>query len=319
MTNAKEKHAEKLPLVITHNGRDGFLCGWLIHRCLYRDAAEYVAVEHGQPPPTDIEGRDIIIADTSYKREVLKDLARRSKSFHLFEHRIVSGSECKGLKGVEYDIGKCAAMLVWDWLRLTGKNRGRQEQRPKILDYVQDAELNTWQMPNCREVLAALSSYPRQFDVYNELVGLDVEHLVLEGRAIQQYKARCIEAELQKATETTFDGHRVWIVNSTMPNCGEEVAEHLAKDRPFALFYYVDGPVLVVGLRSSEHGLDVSLIAKKLGGAGYNRAAGFRTRVDRLAELLGFVSNVEPAKPEPTVEARGKKSDEKAAVATGTK
>jgi nanoRNase/pAp phosphatase (c-di-AMP/oligoRNAs hydrolase) len=55
-----------------------------------------------------------------------------------------------------------------------------------------------------------------------------------------------------------------------------EVGHELAIGRPFAATYYDTTDGRVFSLRSSAEGLDVSEIAKRLGGGGHAKASGFK-------------------------------------------
>ena len=53
-----------------------------------------------------------------------------------------------------------------------------------LLRYVEDQDLWNWKLPGSEEVNAAILSYPRRFDVWNELLERSVEDLAAEGAPI---------------------------------------------------------------------------------------------------------------------------------------
>jgi nanoRNase/pAp phosphatase (c-di-AMP/oligoRNAs hydrolase) len=59
-----------------------------------------------------------------------------------------------------------------------------------------------------------------------------------------------------------------------------DVGHVLAKDHPFSASYYDTNDGRVFSLRSAEGCIDVSVVAKHLGGGGHASAAGFRVTFD---------------------------------------
>ena len=65
------------PLCIYHgNCADGFTAAWAVWK-RFGDTFDYHAGVYQQPPP-DTAGRDVVLVDFSYKREVMLQLAKRA-------------------------------------------------------------------------------------------------------------------------------------------------------------------------------------------------------------------------------------------------
>lgn len=103
----------------------------------------------------------------------------------------------------------------------------------------------------------------------------DFATLVLEGAAILKYQAEQVARHVKHAVEIELDGYRVLAVNAT--TLQSEIGEALAEGRPFGATWFVRGDGRKVwSLRSrGPSGIDVSEVARKMGGGGHPNAAGF--------------------------------------------
>lgn len=269
------------PIVIYHaNCPDGFTAAWIARKALGPDC-EFVPAHYGTEPP-DCTGRAVYILDFSYKRPVMLQIASQTKEFVVLDHHKTAqaeldgfADECISLYGIyppfiKFDMSKSGAMLAWEHFIAT--------QPPWLVKYVQDRDLWRWELPSSREVNAALASYERTWEQWDQFEAEDwaLPQLITEGVAIERFKNRQIDDSCRNATEIELAGHKILAVNSTVNF--SEVAGKLAEDRPFgaAWFYRQDGRKQW-SLRSRDGGIDVSEVAKQFGGGGHRNAAGFET------------------------------------------
>lgn len=278
------------PLVIYHaNCWDGFCCAWLLSKAF--PEAEFLAAHYGtEPPPA--AGRDVIIADFSYKRPVLTEMAKAARSITVLDHHKTAQADLADLNlpglSITFDMTKSGGRLTWEYLFSRGLlDRWDDQQHlvhmptiaPWIVDYTEDRDLWRHALYCSREINAALRSYPLDFAVWDTLHERGVyEHgkveLANEGRAILRSESQIVQSHVKHAREITLDGHKVLSVNATV--LFSEIAGELATGRPFGICYFdrSDGK-RQYSLRSREGGIDVSEIAKKHGGGGHPQAAGF--------------------------------------------
>lgn len=289
-------------VVIYHGGcRDGFCAAWLFNHAF--PDAEFVPAQYGDVPPV-VVGADVVVADFSYPRAVLKGIVRVAASVVVLDHHKTAaadldgfGDECvaDGLKFpfVTFDMERSGGRLTWDWLQSNDQfpvdDPLRKADRPWLVDYTEDRDLWRWKLPDSREINAALWSYPLDFKVWDELsrLGLsDLESFFRDaGWAILQNNDRVIEDHVRNAVEVTIDGHKVLCVNAT--TLISEIAGELAKGRPFGATYFTDGlGRRVYSLRSREGGVDVAKVAAKFGGGGHAASAGFSTGYPYFDERL---------------------------------
>ena len=291
--------------VIYHaNCPDGFCAAWVL-RMLY-PAAEFVPANYGEPPP-DVAGRRVVIADFSYKRPVMRQILSAAHSVTVLDHHKTAEAELAGivdefvlrpdlianppgseLPAVRLDMTRSGGRLAWEHVwdtayahrfssvlvdqYMTGPNdRGHP---PWLVRYTEDRDLWRWALPESQAVSAALRSYPFDFAEWDRLAGLDPMSLVPEGRAILRTNRQVIDRHVRNARPTAVGGYTVPAVNATV--LFSEIAGELAEGQPFGACYFdrADGR-RQWSLRSRAGGVDVSEVARSLGGGGHPRAAGF--------------------------------------------
>lgn len=239
---------------------DGFGAAWAVwNRC---PTARFVMARHGQPPPDGLAGKRLVILDFSYARPTIEQLASSASALAILDHHVSAQQALGDLPYTHYEQDKSGAVLAWEWAHRTSA--------PWLLQYVQDKDLHRWQMPDSREINAAIESYPFDFAVWS---GLQQDRLVTEGRAILRAQEQLIDKLLRTAVLVCFEGATVPAVRS--PILRSELGDRLVSDHPFCLVWYERDGRRYVSLRSREGGADVSQIAQAHGGGGHRRAASF--------------------------------------------
>ena len=268
--------SEEIIVLYHANCPDGFGSAWSFWK-KYGSKAKYIPVKHGEPPP-DVSGHDVFIADFSYDRETLLSMERDSKSIVVLDHHITAKKDLEGLDFCHFDMNHSGAYLSWAY------NFGEESVAPLIL-YIEDRDLWKWELPNSEQILSAIDSYDRDFDTWDKLNGmLELDHsstnvswgfdrLKAEGGAILRYKNNLLESLSNNKYDISILGNSVPVINS--PFFQSELGSSLAKDSKFSAVYYYNGEGYIFSLRSSDHGEDVSEIAKVFGGGGHRNASGF--------------------------------------------
>lgn len=234
--------------------------------------------KYGEDPP-DVTGRDVLIVDFSYDRDVLIDLKRKAKSLQVIDHHKSAQEQLSGLDYCLFDMNRSGAGLTWDFLF-------PDQPRPDLVNYIEDRDIWTWKLPNSKEISAALNCYPKDFATWDALEKRDFATLAEEGKIIRKYEARELDVVKGMAREVTIRGHKVLAANSAFLQ--SEGGEALAKERPFSVCWNVkkDGRVYF-SLRSRvPDGIDVAQIAQTFGGGGHKHAAGFIIPFHEAMELL---------------------------------
>jgi len=270
------------PLVIYHgNCADGFTAAWVFwHK--FRDALDYHGAAYSRAPP-DVCNRVVYIVDFSYKRPIMEELLREAISVVILDHHQSAIEDLSSLEADNFskifDINRSGAAIAWDFVF-------PNEQRPILLNHVQDRDLWKFNLEGTRDFAAALFSYEYDFPLWEKLMGMDpVERLGLRaaGQAIERKHFKDI-AELVAVCkrQIVIDGIMVPCCNlpyTMASDAGMLMAEHA----PFAACYWDTQKNRVFSLRSAPDGMDVARIAEKYGGGGHKHAAGFS--VERSSSL----------------------------------
>ena len=255
------------------NCADGFGAAWAVRHAL-GDGVEFYAGSHGKLPP-DCTGRDVVMVDFSYKRDVLLAIAVQAKSILILDHHISAQKDLVDLPQnitTVFDMDKSGAILAWEHF-----NEG---EPPQLLKHIEDRDLWRFNIDGTRQVQAALFSYSFDFELWDKFIGDDISVLQSEGVAIERKQMKDVNSLIgAAAARRTIAGFDVPTLNA--PYMFSSDAGHImGKNEPFAACYYETGTSRYFSLRSHPDGEDVSEIAVKYGGGGHKHAAGFKTKLD---------------------------------------
>lgn len=305
------------PLCIYHgNCADGFGAAWVVRKFFGHEAVEFFPGTYQNKPPLVEPGRKVIFVDFSYKREALIPwMLQNGLDVLLLDHHksavedftgaqyVLDMSKWQGSLGwnryldnlgqdmcenvgslvyTVFDMERSGAGLAWDFFF-------PNEQRPALIDRIEDRDLWKFRHPDTRAIQAAVFSYPYDFDTWDMLFKADLAVLRTEGEAIERKHHKDV-AELVRAFQRfmIIGGHRVPVANLpyTLTSdaghlmCGPYSTHNGDEYPPFAACYWDTPDGRVFSLRSREGGMDVSEIAKQYGGGGHKNASGFRVAYD---------------------------------------
>ena len=279
--------------IIYHAGcPDGFGAAWAAHRHfstrLPDKQVHYLPRPYGHPFPKTQPDSEVYILDYSYPPDVMaKAHIRHKGKVVLLDHHESAKTELAGrIPCTYFDLNHSAAHMAWKyWFP--------QEDTPELIAYIEDQDLWRWELPESREVVAALDSYPPEFATWDNL---EVETLKREGRPIARY----IDIQVARLTSTApimpVLGHMAPVVNS--PVHQSEIAHQLLRQNPTARFAAVfsDRPLPKNpsyakrrwSLRSrSREEFNVAELAAQAGGGGHPCAAGFSEVVQTTRDAGG--------------------------------
>jgi oligoribonuclease NrnB/cAMP/cGMP phosphodiesterase (DHH superfamily) len=305
-------------LVIYHgNCADGFTAAWAARKYFGDGATYYPGIYQATPP--DVTGRDVVLLDFSYKRDVLRELSLKARSILVLDHHKSAAEDLpnESRTGEEFatvlrmDGHGWTAPRTWDYVQgcvIQDQYEGIRKAiiyayfdmqrsgagiawdffnpnkpRPALVNHVEDRDLWRFALPGTREIQAAVFSHEYSFALWDRLAATDVEDLRTEGAAIERKHHKDV-AELVKVCKRrmVIAGHDVPV--ASLPYTLVSDAGHLmAQGEAFAACYWDLPDGRQFGLRSAEGGMDVSHIAASYGGGGHANAAGFK--VPRTHEL----------------------------------
>jgi hypothetical protein len=260
---------------------DGFGAAWAVRRA-WGDDARYIA--HGHEDPIDLlhlEGEQVVFVDIAPPNAVLTDLLGVAGELIVLDHHVSARDRYAADLGLEnalddsahhhvhFDLDHSGAALAW-------KHFHPDEPLPDLLGYVEDQDLWSWKLPRSEEVNAAIGSYPRKFEVWDELAVRPIQELAREGKPILRANRMDVERALRSAHPLAMGTRRVEAVNSQVlrSTLGHELAKRAAFGLAWGLVYRINGERVNASIYSIGD-LDVSKVAAEFGGGGHRNAAGF--------------------------------------------
>lgn len=323
--------SDRDPLVIYHaNCVDGFTAAW----CAWRELAYDVEFEpwnYDDPDPSvdEVRDRGVYILDFSFEPDVVEDMAEYADKVVLLDHhqtafdRFAEGEFDEPHVDRWNDLNtticlhpdKSGARMAWDYfspdykpLPVESVVEGTEEQTnpPELVRYVEDRDLWNWDLPDSKEINAAIRSYEPSFAKWDQWATSYTEphptpissarwnnhakpKLRKEGTAILRQQSQQVDRIAENAHEISIDGHDAPAANSStlQSEIGNELAERAPDSIGVVWFVRDDGDVQV-SLRAKDDGPDVAKIAEKYDGGGHPNAAGFSrpTASDWIPSIL---------------------------------
>lgn len=261
-------------LVVIYHGKcvDGFTAAWIVWLANSGEG-EYVPVNYGDDPP-DVKGRNVIMVDFSYPRDIMEKMIEECGTFLCLDHHKTAEEALKGLEGCIFDMDRSGAMMAW--------NHFINDNPPLFVQHVQDHDLYTLSLYKTHEIGAFIRSHKFDFPMWNlirELIqGKETfGEVAREGAAILRYQEKSIENHLHEMTIRVIDETEVPVVNCTdvsiISNLGHQMAQ--VSTYGWSASYRDEGETRVYSLRSIGN-VDVSEIARRHGGGGHKNAAGYK-------------------------------------------
>ncbi|SDF23385.1 DHH family phosphoesterase [Phytopseudomonas seleniipraecipitans] len=282
-------------LCIYHaNCADGFGAAWVVRVALGPANVEFHPGSYGAPAP-DVEDRDVIIVDFSYKLPELLQLAQSARSVLILDHHKTAAEDLAQIPpapahyaewlewqqplGAVFDMNRSGAGLAWDYFFAS--------DRPALINHIEDRDLWRFELANTRPIMANVFSYPQDFEVWDRLMDMPMQSHWQAGETIERKHAKDLADQLKNARRLTIGGHDVPALNAPY-FMASDAGHALTQGEPFAAVYSDTPKGRIFSLRSTDEGLDVSEIAKTYGGGGHRNAAGFTVPFDH--ELVtGYV------------------------------
>jgi len=144
------------PLCIYHgNCADGFSAAWVVHQYFGDGEVDFHPGVYGQEPP-DVQDRDVILVDFSYKRPVLDVMATKASSILILDHHKTAAEDLAGFPNPEdgyapdrwrmleamhgaaairavFDMNRSGAGITWDFFF-------PDRPRPQLLNHIEDRD-----------------------------------------------------------------------------------------------------------------------------------------------------------------------------------
>jgi len=260
------------PTVILYHAScpDGFGAAYAAWK-KFGDAASYIPVFHDEPVPVGLEGKIVYMVDFSYPKELLLGLEKSTERLVVLDHHIGAKADVEAVREHIFDNNHSGTGIAWNYFH-------PDVPLPRLLAYIQDADLWKHALPNNKEIGAFLSIMPLHgFETFESLVermedDAEFEKMREKGAAYAEYLEYLYRAFVAQAQEIQFGEYRILAVNAPRllrSELGHRLAE---KQGPFAIvFYFVHGE-WHLSMRGNGT-IDLATLAQTYGGNGHKNAA----------------------------------------------
>ena len=328
---------DKFDYVIYHKGcLDGFSGFFVAHLSgrIDKNAEIYPDFPSATQIPPGIEGKDVLIIDVAYKKEVLDIIFNDAQSVVFIDHHVSIKDDVIELKKkysdkniqIVYDEERCGATLSWIYFF------SRQEV-PLFLKYVEDQDTGKWIHENTKPFIFAIRTYynlNHQKKTLNHWFKLldkeNVGKLIKKGKHMKRYNDHLVNINVPKHSLERFPSRKIYALAPQLfkkpgqyqvavfcgLNCpsvtdlGVAALEQIKCDFCIMWVYNLDSKKYVMSMRSKK--VDVSEICKIFGGGGHRLAAAcsFFAKDHRIEDMFetnslprsaGFISPMNPVNP----------------------
>jgi hypothetical protein len=290
------------------DGHGAALAVWLRYRqwdpsACAEHAVAFVGAKYGDTPP-DVTGKNVLIADFSYKEPVLREMAATAKSIVVLDHHKTAEEALSKYSVADmaqtsvynidleldacgdteeplplvalFDMDRSGARMTWDFFFPGARV-------PLMIDLLQDRDLWRFDLPETKAFTMYLRSIPMAMADWHDLIDKmdrDWEKglILANGEAILRYHNNKVRELLGQVIWGEIGGHKVPVINANWcfsSDLGHELLQRYP-DAPFAATYFdrYDSK-RQFSLRSDDSREDVGAVAKLYGGGGHRNAAGF--------------------------------------------
>lgn len=267
---------------------DGFGAAWAVYRAWdkWKPEPKYREVRYGEPLPASARGDRIWFLDFAPKRGQLERLVENDCDVLILDHHKSAAEAYSGWKHEKvekhFDMGHSGAAMAWAYFVNGGLTEGHYKNMPVVISYIEDRDLWKWDLPDSKEVNAAMRSFPRSFKLWDDLFAdgaFRAHDYATQGRAILREQQRLVNERLSQAVPIQLTADiAAPAVNETayFSEVAGQLAERSKQGVGVAFFVRSDG-MIQWSLRS-KGAVDVSKIAAMYGGGGHFAAAGFETQ-----------------------------------------
>lgn len=285
---------------------DGFASAWIARR-KWPDIV-LAPTNYALPfPGIDYQGKNILIADFSYKPDAISELMMSfgANSIVMLDHHKTAEADLSDFKigmapAQKFSVDRIDTMLrdMVDFNRprvlahfdmdhsgaaLTWKFCFPDQPMPWLIEHIEDRDLWRMALPDTRKISLLLRSYPYDFDAWTGLVESTDTHsranMMADATSIERFYDQKLAEIVPTATLKSIGKWNGVPVAFAPYAFASDVAHELLKAHPTAPFAAVVVDAYggrTYSLRSEDSRQDVSEVAKTFGGGGHRNAAGFR-------------------------------------------
>lgn len=247
----------------------------------------YCPARIGAPLPLGIEGKNVLICDYSYKKDVIEILKTKVDKFLIIDHHISAEKDLKELEDQYklFDMNHSGAMLTWHYFF-------PDKEPPLMIKHIEDNDIWTKKLEGNDDFVAWFYTLPLDFNEYDKYIDDDVLlNMIGKGKAYRElneyYINQAIDHAIPKFSKIKDKYYFIAYVNSTV--CKSDIGNKIFNKLPlidFSAIYSTSdySNDTTFSLRSTPCHADVSEIATRIGGGGHKAASG--VKVDYITNHL---------------------------------
>lgn len=250
---------------------DGFSGAWAAWK-KFGVRAEYLPLEHQEPLPKKLKGRELFFVDFCYPAEAMKQIAAQSVRTVVIDHHISQKEAVRFAHERSYRMDRSGCVLAWQYFH-------PKKTVPFLLKTVEDNDLHIFKIKTTKALIGEVAMTPFDFRSWSQLAAkLEKsslrKKLIERGQILLDHKEGIVDRLMGMIEEVRFAGYHVYAVNASSFHSDAANRIYTTKKTPFGIAWFYNGGKLHISLRSNGR-VDVSKLALKYGGGGHRGAAGF--------------------------------------------
>lgn len=317
---------KKYNYVIFHKGcYDGFSSFIILDKSgmIDKDAIIYPDVPSAKISPKNIENKNVIIMDTAYSYDILKNIFELSDSVTFIDHHVTIKDDVSKLTkrfenekdnkiNIIYDESECGSSLTWKFLFPNKK-------LPLFLKYIKANDIGQWNIyKNTYNFMASLNVKfntdlnKENIQKWNNMFDVNVvKKMIKRGKIYREYVDYILEKNAHKYSMMLFPSDSIYeefteyfkqpgqykVAVSSLP-CpdssllGNKMVKEINCD--FVIFFSqnLDKNEYILTFRSNS--VDVGKIAKIFSGGGHKFASACSISMDKYSIDALFMKNSLP-------------------------
>jgi len=281
---------------------DGFMAKTIAYNYLTTNHPDkeiiYYEAQVNSEPPDDINNRNVLICDISFKKDKILDMIKKTSNLLIIDHHETNQNDLSSIlnKYKIFDMNYSASMLVWKYFY-----PNIDHEPPLLVKYIEDHDIWNKKLDLTNEFSAWFHKLPFEIEIYqkymnnNELFIQDLKSYGIIHLGVDEYYLkRIIPKAFVKFTKIDNKYYFVAYINSNILK--SEIGSKLFEEYPYIDFSAVytindNDDSTIFSLRSVKTAADVGNIAKSLSpnAGGHRNAAGIK--INYVCNQLGSTSN----------------------------
>lgn len=288
--------------IVLYHGHcsDGFGCAFIVWN-YYREnfslekanAIKYIPCYHScndtqfDKIVEKITTKNVLMCDFSYKFSQLQILLSKAKSFLILDHHKTAKENLAKISNSYkiFDMEKAGVGLTWEYFY-------PETSLPIFLDYIQDRDLWTYEIPHTLEFVTYFFELDQKFEVWLPYLDItNVRNAITKGKEWLEYQNIVLGKIIKRTSWIIQEYNNQYIIvlycNSIYSK--SDIGHGMLQKYTFGDFaciwdYDLHNNKTSHSLRSTNDKIDVSQIAKMYGGGGHRNAAALS--FDNVSNIL---------------------------------